>query len=138
MKLSFIGDIAFNGFISEEPASNLERFSVASKLLQESSLVFANLEVPVRTTNTPNEYKNQLHYSLREPTAELLKMLNIKCVSLANNHIYDYKMAGLMATVNLLDELGISHTGAGWKPEQVEPVIIQTENLRQAYEYLEK
>ena len=54
----------------------------------------------------------------------LLKILNIGCVSLANNHIYDFKMQGLISTINILDELGIYHTGAGWKPEHLDPVII--------------
>lgn len=125
-----LGDIAFNGLISEQPEKNTERFSLVAPFLQEADLVFANLEVPVKVADVKNEYKNFIHYSQPEPTEQLLKLLNIGCVSLANNHIYDCKMDGLQATINLLDELGIYHTGAGWKQEHIEPVIIEKEDQR--------
>ena len=51
---------------------------------------------------------------------------NVNCVSLANNHIYDCKMSGLKATISVLDELDIYHTGAGWEEQHIEPVIIET------------
>ena len=126
-EINFLGDIAFNGILSTKPEKNKERFKDISPILNKSNLVFANLEVPLKVDNTHNEYKNIIHYSLPEPTEQLLKMLNIGCVSLANNHIYDSKMPGLKATINLLDKLGIYHTGAGWLPEHIEPAIIEQE-----------
>lgn len=127
--IMLIGDIAFSGIISSYPERNNEKFSAASKILKVSSLVFANLETPIRINETINEYKNFIHYSLPAPTAELLKLLNIGCVSIANNHIYDCKMPGLKATINLLDDLGIYHTGLGWKKEHIEPVIINNNGI---------
>jgi len=37
-------------------------------------------------------------------------------------------MPGLKATINILDKLEIYHTGAGWLPEHIEPVIINNGN----------
>lgn len=124
-EIVILGDIAFNGIISTESQKNNKRFEEIMPILSNADLVFANLEAPLKVDKTRNELKKFIHYSLPAPTAELLKLLNIGCVSLANNHIYDCKMSGLKATINLLDKLGIQHTGAGWLPEQIEPTIIE-------------
>lgn len=126
----FIGDIAFTGILSEEPAKNPERFKHITPILKKTDIVFANLEVPVKVGEIVNEQKKIIHYSLPEPTEQLLKLLNIGCVSLANNHIYDCKMDGLKATIGVLDRLGIYHTGAGWRNEHTEPVIIEQNGYR--------
>jgi poly-gamma-glutamate capsule biosynthesis protein CapA/YwtB (metallophosphatase superfamily) len=130
MNFAFLGDIAFTGILSTQPEKNSKRFLDVSQILQNFDLVFANLEVPIKVAEVKNEYKHLIHYSLLQPTMELLQLLNIGCVSLANNHIYDCKMIGLQATINLLDELGIHHTGAGWKPSHVEPVVINKNGLK--------
>ena len=39
-------------------------------------------------------------------------------------------MPGLMETIGILDELGIYHTGAGWKKEHIAPAIIRIEDKR--------
>ena len=126
-EIIILGDIAFNGILSTEPEKNKKRFKNISPILNKSEIVFANLEVPLKVDDTKNEYKNIIHYSSPEPTEQLLKMFNIGCVSLANNHIYDCKMPGLKATISLLDKLCIHHTGAGWLPEHIEPAIIEQE-----------
>lgn len=130
MSVIFLGDLAFTGVLSTQPKKNSERFFSVFTVLNSSKLVFANLEVPLKVDENKNEYKSFIHHSLPEPTAELLKLLNIRCVSLANNHIYDCKMSGLKATINLLDELRIYHTGAGWLPQHTEPVIIELKDTK--------
>ena len=133
MKITFVGDIAFTGIVSEQPETNRERYRNVIPVLKSADLVFANMEVPVKVDGSRNEYKNFIHASLPGPTRELLMMLNIGCVSLANNHVYDCKMPGLEATINLLDELGIYHTGAGWLTEHIEPVIIDRTDTKIAF-----
>lgn len=130
MLITLIGDIAFTGVLSYEPNKNIQRFADIIPVLQKSNMVFANLEAPLNVDNTKNENKITIHYCLPEPAEQLLKLLNIGCVSLANNHIYDCKMSGLTATINLLDKMNIKHTGAGWKEEHLEPVIIKIEDKK--------
>lgn len=126
MKVIMLGDIAFTGILSDQPDKNRERFKKIIPVLNASdNLVFANLEVPIKIDNSRNENKKSIHFSLPGPTDELLRMLNIGCVSLANNHIYDCKMPGLEKTICILDKIGIYHTGAGWLPEHVDPVLIE-------------
>jgi len=128
--IALIGDIAFNGIISSEPSENEERYSKIVPVLRNAQLVFANLEVPVKTDNERNEYKSIIHYSDSLVTQDMLKRLNISCVSLANNHIYDCKMSGLKGTISLLDQLGIYHTGAGWRDDHLDPVIIVNDGIK--------
>lgn len=123
--INLVGDIAFSGLISEQDSLNNQRYSKILPHLNHKSIVFANLEVPVKVDESKNENKNITYYSDPSVTKDLLKKLNIGCVSLANNHIYDCKMPGLKATIEILDRLGIYHTGAGWLPEHCEPVIIE-------------
>lgn len=124
-EIIILGDIAFTGILSTEPEKNKERYKEVTPVLSKVDLVFANLEVPIKVDDSQNDFKKFIHYSLPKPTKDLLKMLNISCVSLANNHIYDCKMSGLKATISMLDKLGIYHTGAGWLPEHIKPAIIE-------------
>lgn len=128
MDVILLGDLAFTGIISTQPDKNRERYQNVSTLLHHADLVFANLEVPIKIDESKNEFKNFIHFSYKEPTIDLLKMLNIGCVSLANNHIYDCSMSGVQATISTLDQLNIAHTGAGWLPEHISPVIIKKNN----------
>ncbi len=131
--ISFLGDIAFNGLISSNPELNSDRYEFPASILSKSEMVFANLEVPIKVDDSKNEHKNFIHYSLLDPTEDMLKRLNIGCVSLANNHIYDCKMSGLKATIDLLDKIGIKHTGAGYLKEHVEPVVLNIGSKKIAF-----
>lgn len=128
--ITLIGDIAFTGILSDKPQFNKERYAKLAKIINPDDLIFANLEVPVKDGEEKNDYKDFIHYSEYTPTKDLLKLLNIGCVSLANNHIYDCKMSGVRKTIELLDEMGIYHTGAGWKKEHTEPVITEHEGMK--------
>ncbi|MFB6340642.1 CapA family protein [Saccharicrinis sp. FJH62] len=131
MLLNLIGDIAFTGLLSLDSERNYERTKSVIPVNKVADLVLANLEVPLLSDkNDKNSNKNFIHYSLKEPSEELLKYLSISCVSLANNHIFDCGMSGLKETVNMLDQLGISHTGAGWKKEHLEPVIVESDGIK--------
>lgn len=127
--ISFFGDIAFTGLLSNCSDKNIERFNALQTTLNATDFIIANLEVPLKTDFSKNEHKNFVHYSLPEPTKQLLRLLRIRCVSLANNHIFDFKMPGLTATIEMLDSLGIYHTGAGWLKEHIEPVTFQSDGV---------
>lgn len=130
MKISLIGDIAFTGLLNSDSENNEKRFSEISAIVKQSNCVIANLEVPVKSGKETNENKKFVHFSTEDSTRQILKLLNIKCVSLANNHIYDFKIEGLKKTIKVLDDLNIKHTGAGWKQEHLNPVIIEQDGLK--------
>lgn len=133
ISIALMGDIAAIGLISEDQQNNPARYVEPAEILNKMDLAIANLEVPVKAGNEFNEFKDRYHFADLEATRQVLGLLNIGMVSLANNHVYDLKMGGLKATINLLDKLGIKHTGAGWKEEHVEPVIISLKEKKIAF-----
>jgi len=126
--INLIGDIAITGLLTSDYTNNPSRFKEITAL--KNSLAIGNLECPINVPDNQNQYKNFIHSSEKYASQQILKLLNIKCVSLANNHIYDCKMEGLSATINMLNEINVKHTGAGWKKEHIEPVIINHNNRK--------
>lgn len=129
MNFILAGDIALHGLISAEPYLNGNRFGWLESELSRYSGTIANLEVPVRGEEK-NSAKQAHLFSDPVVTKEILKRLNIVCVSLANNHILDCGREGLRNTIALLDEAGIHHTGAGFNNEDVKPVVFSLEGVR--------
>ena len=127
-KISLIGDIALSGLFRIQPHKNKERFKEVSKILKKSDLVFTNLEAPLFGNGEINEKKKNssiIIYSDESIYKDVLPRLNISAVSLANNHIYDCKESGIKNTIKCLQELDIKFTGAGYKKEHTNPVIIK-------------
>ncbi len=122
MKLALAGDIAFHGLISSDTALNGERFRWLEGELSGCDGLIANLEAPVGAEERNSGKKTHL-FTDASVTEELLKRLNVVCVSLANNHILDCGRDGLANTIALLDSRGIYHSGAGLTPDQAGPVI---------------
>ncbi len=55
----------------------------------------------------------QYTYRLAPERIEIFEKMGIDAVTLANNHALDYGTAALSDTIDILDEAGILHTGAG-------------------------
>lgn len=133
MIIKLIGDIALNGLISEDLNNNENRFSIIQGYLNADDLIFANLETPAGDGVGFIENK-KLHISCSpEVLKEILQELNICCLSLANNHILDYKESGLKSTIDILDSIGVFHTGAGWEKRHIEPVLITKGSIKVAF-----
>lgn len=132
MNLALAGDIAFHGLISSDTASNGERFRWLEGELSGCNGLIANLEAPVEAEERNSGKKAHL-FTDPAVTEELLKRLNVVCVSLANNHILDCGSSGLENTIALLDRLGIYHSGAGLTPEQAAPVIFPLAGKKVAF-----
>lgn len=128
-----LGDIALTGLFVQDASKNKQRLRQIIPFFRRQELIFANLECPIFVPHHQNEYKNKVHTSSKEATQQILQLLNISCVSLANNHIYDCKMPGLKATIEALDEIGVKYTGAGWKNEHIEPIILEENNKKIAF-----
>lgn len=122
MRVYLGGDIALHGLISSESEANEGRFRWLSELLSASDGLIANLEAPV-VSEERNSRKKAFFFADPTVTSEILKKLNVVCVSLANNHILDCGREGLVKTIRLLDNEGIYHSGAGLTKEQAAPVI---------------
>ena len=71
-----------------------------------------NLETSITTHNKPWAGKG-INYRMHPKNVEVLKTAGIDFCSLANNHTLDWEHAGLIETINTLQKLGISFSGAG-------------------------
>ena len=132
VEFSLIGDISFNDLISQNYKNNLVRYKEITPILK-NKIVFANLETPINSNHERNKYKSFHLFADYSVTCELLTLLNIGCVSLANNHIFDANIDGVRTTIDLLDKLSIYHSGAGWKIEHTEPVIFTKFGVKIAF-----
>ncbi len=75
-------------------------------------LAFANLETAVTTYPDPWPGK-AIHYRMHPDNLACLTAFGWDGVSLANNHVLDWDVAGLEETLRRLDEAGLPYVGAG-------------------------
>lgn len=131
--IQLIGDLALTGLYVDDPAHNARRLEKIRPLFENDALKFANLETPIFVENSQNPNKNKIHTTNKQALQEVLLALDIDVVSLANNHVYDCLKPGLEATIEALEECGIRFTGAGTKPEHIEPVYLEKYDQKIAF-----
>ena len=106
-KLVFCGDFYYDySYITDDILK-------MSQMIQKYNWkLIVNLEAPLIKTGDKVE-KRGPRLAQSEQAIEVLKLLNVVGVCLANNHIMDYGERALEETIRLLDENGIAHCGAG-------------------------
>ncbi|MDB4978474.1 MAG: hypothetical protein JWM56_660 [Candidatus Peribacteria bacterium] len=109
-----VGDIMTSRMVARQiikPPTENYPFTHIQDYLATADIIFANLETPVvegdMVSTTTMQFRSD------PVVATLLHAANISLVSLANNHMHDYKKKGLMRTVELMKENGIQAAGAG-------------------------
>jgi poly-gamma-glutamate synthesis protein (capsule biosynthesis protein) len=124
--LGFAGDTSFtHGLEGRDPLGD------AIGLLSAPDLTLVNLETTVAEPDvgTPEDKT----YTFKSPpvTIDLLRAAGIDGVQLANNHTLDFGRPALLRTLELLDEAGIAHAGAGTdQAAAYEPVVFDVEGWR--------
>ncbi|MDR3203358.1 MAG: CapA family protein [Deltaproteobacteria bacterium] len=90
-------------------------FKEVIPFLKDRDIVFANLEGPLTDRGAPTkDTSTGRSFCFRTPPSygQVLKDAGINIVSLANNHANDYGPEGRAQTIEVLESLGISYTGA--------------------------
>lgn len=120
MKVALLGDIALFGKVS---LKNNEKyawmFSPIREILNQCDYVVANLESPL-TNETKEIGGKSAHLKGNPEDIEILQYLGITHVTLANNHMFDYKAKGMSDTIETLDNHGIKWYGANGKVAFIE------------------
>lgn len=111
-----VGDLFLGGSLSSNEASR-----VSELLGADHSYVIANLEQPL-TRHPAAKATSSLHTG--PDNVALLREMGIDAVNLANNHIHDCGPAGLKETIDVLDEAGIGHFGAGVTEEEARAPLL--------------
>lgn len=89
--------------------------------------VICNLEAPITQGNN-RIIKEGPNLKLPLETCGILKRLNVKAVTLANNHILDYSKDGLTDTMNVLSQNNIGYFGAGRNLKEADSYVAQEIN----------
>jgi len=91
-----------------------ERYLALVNLLRGADAAFTNLETTVHTWDEGSPGITQGTFMTTDPRLlGELPWMGIKIVSCANNHAFDYGEGGVLATIQHLDEAGLSHAGTG-------------------------
>jgi poly-gamma-glutamate capsule biosynthesis protein CapA/YwtB (metallophosphatase superfamily) len=86
-----------------------------------------NLETSVTTCSTPWPGKH-IHYRMHPRNVHCLTAAGIDCCVLANNHVLDWGVEGLLETLDSLHGAGLRTAGAGRDLEEARrPVVLSTE-----------
>ena len=111
VQLCAVGDIGFSGRVAvnlSSPVASDEVFAEIAPLFQKADITFGNLESPLSGDIAPNQL-----FSAPVAGAALLKKNGFKLINLANNHVYDYGRAGLVATLDAVAKADLVPLGVG-------------------------
>jgi len=120
MKIMAVGDVYLGETIDLQDKQQYFSSDIIQKI-KNADVAFCNLESPL----TLSTEQQDSHYSklldnmgrayLRSPPkiAEFIANIGFDVVSIANNHIMDYKKRGLEDTIETLESCHIKHVGAG-------------------------
>ncbi|MFH1088141.1 MAG: CapA family protein [Chloroflexota bacterium] len=124
-----VGDVNCN---QPDPYSMLRH---VAPVLKQGDFVLGNLEGPICDHGEPSRekavYGSPVHHRAPPRTADALKKAGFTAVNMANNHMMDFTQGGLLQTLELLDEAGIAHVGAGRNIQEARrPVFLEKGGLR--------
>lgn len=130
IQLLFVGDMMFDRTIRKHIEINGFDyiFSCLKNTLNDFDFVIGNLEGPITSNislsrNTVPGDANNTTFTFPVETAHFLYLNNIKVVSLANNHIFDFGKSGLVETREALTEAGVKWFGDPVDPEHKSLVL---------------
>ncbi|MGX1827746.1 CapA family protein [Paenibacillus taichungensis] len=130
--INFVGDIQFSGKVAELLDKNGYDYPFAKlgNLFKEDDLTIGNLETPVTLGGTGATDKTYVYKS--SPKAlEAMASAGFDAVNLANNHILDQGVEGLVDTLTYLEQYGIAHTGAGMnRDEAYAPAYLERKGMK--------
>ncbi len=123
-----------NGRVKEVLTKRPEyAFEDVAPLFHDADVVFCNLETALSDRGAPMEGRTTALIS-RPENVRLLKEAGLKVVSMANNHSMDFGSEAMLHTLELLDEYGIAHAGAGKTiGEARKPAIVKTRGISFAF-----
>jgi poly-gamma-glutamate capsule biosynthesis protein CapA/YwtB (metallophosphatase superfamily) len=113
LSLIAVGDIMLDGraraVVAERGAEY--PFAAVLPLLRRAPIVLGNLEGPFARVARPERRNHS--YRVHPRLAHALQRAGITIVTLANNHLLDCGRAGVVETLEALDQAGVAAVGAG-------------------------
>lgn len=139
LTMSFVGDVMLARRM-EQPGGVIPTYGVEAVfeptrhlLGHGTDISVLNLESPLTTATTIHPTKG-ISFKGHPDNVQGLVYAGIDLVSLANNHILDFMLPGLLETQQVLDDAGILHCGAGSNSyEAYMPAFITRKGITTAF-----
>jgi poly-gamma-glutamate capsule biosynthesis protein CapA/YwtB (metallophosphatase superfamily) len=137
VKLALAGDTMLGRKVGEALAEGPPAALVAPEVVEaaaEADLFVLNLECCVSERGAPWRLPGKPFFFRAPPAAvELLALLGVDCVTLANNHALDFGPEALADTLDHLGAAGIAVVGAGPEVDAARrPAVLQAGGMRLA------
>ncbi len=106
-------------------------FKYITPALEYADFMIANLESPIAGKEAGYSAYPSLTFNFPDEIAEAIKNSGIDLVLSANNHACDKNPEGLYRTIDILDSVGIMHTGA-WRNEEERavPTVVDINGIK--------
>jgi len=138
--IAAVGDMMLGGAVGTSSMRVLKaQLGPAASLLGGADIAVGNLEAPLTDARLPTHLKTPRELATRaefvfraqpQVARQLLQYLGIDAVSLANNHMLDYRAKGIEDTFRHLAAAGIQGAGAGDSAQARQPLIIERNGLK--------
>lgn len=129
--LTAVGDLMFYGPLAERMAAAgdlLWGFRPLGDALPAGDLLFGNFETPISNERRPAPGAPDKFFSPPGMAREL-RAYGFDVVNLAHNHIYDFGVEGVEATMSEMADAGLLHVGIGRDADQAaRPVVVTSRN----------
>ena len=124
IKVAATGDALFCAEFPREYAKNR---TALDAFLRDADVRITNLETNLSDFGTfANRYSGGTWLNTRKEAFGDLASFCFDFYGTANNHAMDYSYAGLLSTVDFLDEKGVAHAGSGRSLDEAEkPAIVE-------------
>lgn len=141
LKLSAVGDIMchtlqYTAVHTKTGYDFRESFSLIKPELADSDLVIGNLETTF--SGAEKTYSEYPTFNTPDAFAEALAEAGVDIVTTANNHSLDRRFYGLSRTLDVLDKVGLKHTGTFRTKEEDQILLLEQNHIRlalMAYSY---
>ncbi len=136
MKVLLVGDVMLgrliNDFLKEEEVAY--PWGDTLSIFREADVPICNLECVISDRGAPWTVSPKVfHFRSDAKNIETLKVAGMNAVSIANNHTLDFEYEAMFEMINILDEAGIYHAGAGANfYESSRPTIFEVDGTRVA------
>ncbi len=136
LKAIFAGDLCMRGLEGRlsQAASSRQILAGIQPLLDQADLRLVNLENPLFAAGAAQPIaKTGPNLEGRPEDVAFLKAGGFDCASLANNHLGDFGPAGVLRTLEILEENSIAYTGGGQDIEAAyQPWLVGKNGIRLA------
>lgn len=116
MKIALVGDVMLGRLVNQVLKHSDPAYPWGNTLpiLQNADLRICNLECVLSDIGNPwSATPKVFHFRSDEKNIKTLQSAKINIASIANNHVLDYEYEAMQRMLDILDEQGIQHAGAG-------------------------